>query len=64
MDIDNEIEKGKGRKISEIFLKFGEPRFRELEREKIKKFAVLKHQIIAPGGSAFENEWNRRLFIG
>lgn len=63
VDIDNEIEKGTGRKISEIFLKFGEPRFRELEREKIKKFAVLKHQIIAPGGGAFEDEWNRRLLL-
>ena len=47
VDIDSEIEKGSGRKISEIFLKFGEARFRELEREKIKKFSALKHQIIA-----------------
>lgn len=63
VDIDNEIEKGTGRKIPEIFLKFGEPSFRELEREKIKKFAVLKHQIISPGGGAFEDEWNRRLLL-
>lgn len=63
VDIDSEIEKGSGRKISEIFLKFGEARFRELEREKIKKFSVLKHQIIALGGGAFEDETNRSRLL-
>ena len=51
------------RKISEIFLKFGEARFRELEREKIKKFSALKHQIIALGGGAFEDEANRSRLL-
>ncbi len=63
VDIDSEIEKGSGRKISEIFLKFGEARFRELEREKIKKFSALKHQIIALGGGAFEDEANRSRLL-
>ena len=36
VDIDKEIEKSSGKKISEIFLKFGEPHFRMLESEKIK----------------------------
>lgn len=63
VDIDSEIEKGSGKKISEIFLKFGEARFRELEREKIKKFTALTHQIIAPGGGAFEDEGNRKKLL-
>ena len=63
VDIDNEIEKGTGRKISEIFLRFGEPHFRALEQEKIKKFTTQTHQIIALGGGAFENEINRYLLL-
>ena len=42
IDIDNEIEKSTNKKISEIFLKFGEPHFRMLETDKIQKsFHVL-----------------------
>ena len=37
VDIDKEIEKGSGRKIPELFLKFGEAHFRALENEKIRK---------------------------
>lgn len=61
VDIDKEIEKSSGKKISELFLRFGEQHFRLLESDKIKKFAINKKQIIALGGGAFENENNRRL---
>ena len=63
VDIDKEIEKGSGRKIPELFLKFGEAHFRALESEKIKKFADNKEQIIALGGGAFENDNNRRILL-
>lgn len=61
VDIDCEIEKSSGRKISDIFLKFGEPHFRMLETEKIKKITAATKQVIALGGGAFENEVNRKI---
>lgn len=62
VDIDDEIEKSTGKKISEIFLKYGEPHFRELESNKIKQFTQNDLQIISAGGGAFENPDNRRRF--
>ncbi|MEE3349497.1 MAG: shikimate kinase [Candidatus Gastranaerophilaceae bacterium] len=61
IDIDEEIEKSSGKKISEIFLKFGEPHFRLLESNKIKSVLLKKNQIIALGGGAFENAENRAV---
>lgn len=63
VDIDAEIEKGSGKKISEIFLRFGEVRFRTLESEKIRKFMAGKKQIISFGGGAFEDEMNRKIIL-
>lgn len=63
VDIDEEIEKSSGRKISEIFLKFGEPHFRAIESEKIANFASLNRQILALGGGAFEDEQNRKILL-
>ncbi|MBO6087468.1 shikimate kinase [bacterium] len=60
VDIDIEIEKSTQKKISEIFLKHGEPFFRMLETEKILKFSNLEKQIISTGGGAFESEENRK----
>lgn len=63
VDIDNEIERSTNKKISEIFLKFGEPHFRLLETNKIKKFVYEKNQVISLGGGAFEDEFNRKIII-
>ncbi len=63
VDIDEEIEKTAHKKISEIFLKFGEKRFRLLEEEKIKLFCKNSNQIISLGGGAFENPDNRDLLL-
>lgn len=63
IDIDSEIEKTTNKKISEIFLKFGEPHFRMLETDKIQKFVYGKNQIIALGGGAFEDEFNRKIIL-
>lgn len=63
IDIDNEIEKSTQKKISEIFLKHGEPFFRMLEEEKIKHFCSMDEQIISAGGGAFENEDNRKRML-
>ncbi len=63
VDIDCEIEKSSSKKISEIFLKYGEPHFRILESDKIKKFAYEKNLIIALGGGAFESAANRGILL-
>lgn len=63
IDIDSEIEKSTQKKISEIFLKHGEPFFRMLESDKIKKFCTGNKKIISAGGGAFENENNRKIML-
>ena len=63
VDIDSEIERSTNKKISEIFLRFGEPHFRILETEKIQKFIFKEKQIISPGGGAFENDFNREILL-
>lgn len=63
IDIDEQIEKGSGKKISEIFLKYGESHFRELENRKIKQILSNDNQIISTGGGAFENPENRKLLL-
>ena len=63
IDIDNEIEKGTQKKSSEIFLQHGEPYFRMLETDKIKKFCTGEKRIISAGGGAFENEENRKIML-
>lgn len=61
VDIDEEIEKSTGKKISEIFLRYGEHHFRMLESEKIKRVCEKENQIISLGGGAFENPQTRSL---
>lgn len=63
VDIDSEIEKATNKKISEIFLKYGEKHFRLLEEDKIKFFCKNSNQILSVGGGAFENPDNRDLLL-
>ncbi len=63
IDLDELIEKSTQKKISEIFLKYGEPHFRILENDKIKSVLKKNNQIISLGGGAFENEENRKLLL-
>lgn len=58
VDVDSEIEKSSGMKISEIFARLGEPRFRQMETDEIKKLSVGKNLIIATGGGAVLKEEN------
>ncbi len=59
IDIDEEIEKSTQKKISEIFLRHGEPFFRMLETDKIKLICKNDNQIISAGGGVYEREENR-----
>ena len=63
VDVDELIEKSTQKKISEIFLKYGEPHFRILESDKIKNVMNNDNQIISLGGGAFESEENRKIIL-
>lgn len=58
IDIDEEIETEAGMKISEIFEKYGEEYFRDLESRIIKETSAMKNLIISIGGGAFQNQKN------
>jgi shikimate kinase len=52
VDVDSEIAGEEGIEIAEIFSAHGEAGFRELERQAIRRVALLDHQVIACGGGA------------
>lgn len=58
IDIDTEIEKSRKITITEIFKQFGEPGFRDIETEAIKKFSGNKNVIISTGGGAVLRQEN------
>ncbi len=55
IDVDNEIEKKLGIKISKIFEKEGEKYFRQIEEIETLKFLKNKKTVISLGGGAFLN---------
>ena len=72
IDLDVEIEKGKGMPIRDIFKKFGEPSFRKTETEMLKNISVEKQKfVMATGGGApiffdnmiFMNQQGHTIFI-
>ena len=58
VDTDDVIEKTAGMSIKEIFEKFGEAYFRELERKAVKKVSKLEGHIIITGGGVVLNREN------
>ncbi|CAA3704946.1 shikimate kinase [Candidatus Portiera aleyrodidarum] len=60
-DIDNEIEKNCGLKISEIFLVEGENSFRKREHKIIKYFSKKNGVLISTGGGSIINLKNIHL---
>lgn len=61
IDIDEYIENSQNLKISQIFEKFGESHFRQLETKAIKEVCKKNNLIISLGGGAFENSENREI---
>ncbi|MGN0377330.1 MAG: shikimate kinase [Suilimivivens sp.] len=62
IDTDKWIEKKQGMVISEIFAKYGEPAFRQMETDCIKALiATQDHQIISTGGGLPVKEENHTL---
>ena len=60
-DSDNEIETASAMSIPEIFDKYGEPEFRRLEREVIKRLVAGENAVIATGGGAFMDARTRAV---
>ncbi len=58
LDTDDEIVKQTGKHIAEIFRQEGEPKFRELERETIKKACQRRRTVISIGGGAIVDPQN------
>ncbi|MCO6496159.1 MAG: shikimate kinase [Chitinophagaceae bacterium] len=64
LDLDSEIEKEFGMKVVDIFEKHGEDKFRELEKEHLRKTGERKGLLVSCGGGTpcfFENmEWMKQ----
>ena len=60
VDLDLEIEKSADRTIPQIMEEQGEPMFRDLETETLKRIANETPRVIALGGGALLREENRR----
>ena len=58
IDVDSEIEKKKGMKITEIFSRDGEPAFREIEEETIGEISCGDRLVISTGGGAVMRQKN------
>ncbi|MEI6806909.1 MAG: shikimate kinase, partial [Myxococcaceae bacterium] len=62
IDMDRTMEQRQGKTVSEIFADYGEPFFRELERQLCFELFQKSGQIIATGGGALIPRANRQLF--
>jgi shikimate kinase len=58
IDVDTEIEESRNMTINEIFEEFGEPAFREIETDMIRKVSRNKQVIISTGGGAVLKQEN------
>jgi shikimate kinase len=58
IDLDDEIEKSTNMSISQIFEKYGEKRFREIESEIVQKFSKENNLLISTGGGIIKNNKN------
>ncbi len=58
VDTDDIIERDSGRRISNIFSEDGEPAFRDLESEAVRKASKLYNHVISTGGGAVLREAN------
>lgn len=64
LDSDVAIEARAGATIAEIFARQGEPAFRALEAEAIRRHVLQENLVLALGGGAIETESTRKLLVG
>lgn len=63
LDVDVEIEREAGVTIARLFEERGEPWFRELEHQTIRRLLEQESVILALGGGAIEDERTRALLL-
>ena len=63
IDLDDLIEEREGMAIPEIFDRHGEPHFREIETRLLLEILDLPPAVVAVGGGAFVQEYNRNLIL-
>jgi shikimate kinase len=63
IDLDDEVVGQAGASIAEIFSGSGEPEFRRLERQAVRRVAAGEGALIAPGGGAVmdDSSWTHLL---
>ncbi len=59
VDIDDEIEARERQTVSDIFATYGEPYFRQIEREVLLQLLPERHVVVATGGGTFVHPDNR-----
>lgn len=64
IDMDTYIEKMAGMTVSEIFEKYGESGFRDMEHQACKELSEKSDCVIAAGGGAFTFNRNIEVFKG
>ena len=64
LDMDSYIEQKAGMTVSEIFEKYGEEKFRDMEHDACVELAGLEGLVIASGGGAFTFKRNVEAFKG
>ena len=62
-DVDAVIEADAGISIAQIFERFGEPAFRDLEHSTIARLATEDALVLALGGGAIERDQTRTLLL-
>lgn len=61
VDLDEVVVQEQNMPISDIFSRYGEDRFRELEHDVVCRYAAQPNLIISPGGGAVLREENRKV---
>jgi shikimate kinase len=61
LDTDHEIIRGCGYSIPDIFKKFGEEHFRNLETEQLRKMDAIDNHVISKGGGIILKDYNKKL---
>lgn len=64
LDMDSYIEKKAGLTVSDIFKKYGEAGFRDMEHNACKELSEMNGYVIASGGGAFTFKRNSDVFKG
>ena len=60
-DLDHRVEDGAGMSVAQIFARFGQNYFRELEHVSLRSLSGLEAAVVATGGGAFTFERNRKI---